>query len=135
MEVEMGKAAAPETPASVMAEQLMEHITAIMMLCGGIESISATKYACGFGSRLHVTISPFNGAPKEVKAQGVIIKDALAQIMSVANITRIVTKPADTDLSEMQEAWKAAAKDAREVNGGSGQVFDGTDGSADSAEE
>lgn len=125
MNVEVGKAQAPETPASVMADQIMSNITELMMLVGGIESISATKYVCGFGSKLHVTINQFQGVPKDVAAQGVAIKDAIAQIMSVANIAKVVTKPSDEDLENLRSSWRAASLDANNANGGSGQDFSG----------
>ena len=125
MDVEMSKASGPETPASCMAEYVMEHITALMTL-GGIESISAQKYVCGFGSRLHVTIAPFADAPDQVKAQGVVIKDALATIMSIANITRVVMKPSKADVKKMRDVWKSSVRDANSVNGGSGQDFSGS---------
>lgn len=125
MNVEMSKASGPETPASCMAEYVMEHITALMTL-GGIESISAQKYVCGFGSRLHVTIAPFADAPEQVKTQGVVIKDALATIMSIANITRVVMKPSKADVKKMRDVWKSSVKDAYSVNGGSGQDFSGS---------
>ena len=125
MNVEISKAAAPETPASVMTEKMVEHITSIMMPCG-IEGISATKYQCGFGSQLNVTISPFANVPRKVSEQGVIIKDALAQIMSVANVTRLIAKPSDADLKELRETWKESVKSAEELNGGSGQAFGGS---------
>lgn len=128
MDVEMSKASGPETPASCMAEYVMEHVTALMTL-GGIESISAQKYVCGFGSRLHVTIAPFADAPEPVKAQGVVIKDALATVMSIANITRVVMKPSKADIKKMRDVWKSSVKDADSVNGGSGQDFsDSIDG-------
>lgn len=125
MDVEMSKASGPETPASCMAEYVMEHITALMTL-GGIESISAQKYVCGFGSRLHVTIAPFADAPEQVKAQGVVIKDALATIMSIANITRVVMKPSKADVKKMRDVWKSSVRDSDSVNGGSGQDFSGS---------
>lgn len=125
MNVEISKAAASETPASVMTEQMVEHIMSIMMLCG-IEGISATKYQCGFGSQLNVTISLFANVPEKVSEQGVIIKDALAQIMSVANVTRLLAKPSDEDLKELRDTWKESAKRADDLNGGSGQEFGGS---------
>ena len=127
MDVEIGKAGAAETPASFMAEYVIEHISALMTL-GGIESISATKYICGFGSRLHVTMAPFADAPEEVKAQGVIIKDALATILSVANITRVVMKPAEDDLNKMKATWEHAVMDAMAANAGSAQEFSARSG-------
>lgn len=124
MNVEMSKAQGPETPASCMIESVMEHVTSLMTI-GGIESISAQKYVCGFGSRLHVTIAPFAKAPDRVIAQGVIIKDALATIMSIANVTRVVMKPSKSDMKKMSDSWRKSIADADSVNGGSGQDFSG----------
>ena len=122
MDVEVGKAGAAETPASFMAEYVTEHVTALMML-GGIESIGSTKYVSGYGSRLHVTMAPFADAPDEVKAQGVVIKDALAAILSVANISRVVMKPSDKERAKFKSTWDQAVRDARAANGGSAQDF------------
>ena len=124
MDVEIGKTGGSETPASVMSEYVAEHVTALMTL-GGIESISATKYASGFGSRLHVTMVPFSFAPSRVKEQGIVIKDAIATILSVANITKVVMKPSEDDLEEMKATWEKAVKDAKDANGGSAQDFSG----------
>lgn len=122
MDVEIGKAVAPETPASCMAAYAVEHVTALMIM-GGIESIDAKKYSTGFGSRLHVSISPFADAPDEVTAQGVVMKDAIAQILSVANVTRVVMKPGEKDLADMKETWRQQVKEAKTANGGSAQDF------------
>ena len=132
MKVEIGKTPNPETPASRMAEYVTEKITALMTL-GGIESIVAKKYTCGFGSKLHVSIAPFADAPAKIAAQGVIIKDALAQIMSVANINKIEMKPSDKDLRKMRETWTSAVQDADDANGGSSQ-FSGKDPSGAATE-
>lgn len=139
MEVEISKAPSPETSASIMVDQFVEHVMSIMVLCG-IEGISATKYKCGFGSSLNVTISPFQDAPKEVVSQGVIVKDALAKIMSVANVTRIIAKPTGDDMNNLREAWKSSSDDANSVNRGSfqpsgeGSSSSGTDSSDESEE-
>lgn len=125
MNIEVGKALAPETPASAMQDYIAEHITALMTL-GGIESISAQKYTCGFGSRLHVSMAPFANAPKEITAQGVIMKDAIAQIMSVANITRIVMKLSELEMNDIRDTWENAVASSKQMNGGSGQDFSGS---------
>lgn len=122
MDVEIGKAGAAETPASEVAEYVVEHVTALMTV-GGIESISAVKYQCGFGSRLHVSMVPFADAPEIVRNQGIVIKDAIAQIMSVANVTRIVTKPSEDDLQQMRKMWNDSLEAAMAANAGSGQDF------------
>lgn len=122
MNIEMSKANAPETPASSMADYMCEHVTALMIL-GGIESIVLQKYSSGFGSRLHVTIAPFANAPEPVRNVGIVIKDAVAQILSVSNITRLVLKPSEEEMSGVMSTWESATRDARITNSGSGQDF------------
>lgn len=124
MNIEMGRANAPETPASAMADYMCEHVTALMIL-GGIESIVLQKYNSGFGSRLHVTIAPFANAPQAVKTVGIVIKDAIAQILSATNVVRLVLKPTDEEMSEVASTWDRATRDARITNSGSGQDFSG----------
>ena len=128
MDIEVGKAEGAETPASIMTEYVVERITALMVMAG-MESISAQRFECGLGSRLHVTISAFAGAPKDVTDQGIVIKDALAQIMSVANVVRIVIKPSESDLSDMKASWADSAKRAKNKNsGGAGDQVAPADG-------
>lgn len=134
MNVKMDKAMVPETPASCMTEYVMEHITALMTI-GGIESISAQKYVCGFGEKLHVTIAPFANAPKKIRDQGVIIKDAIAQIMSVANVSRVLIEPSDEDMKSISEMWKSSVRGADSLNKGSGQDFSGDSSGDDESEE
>ena len=125
MNIETGRANAPETPASAMKAYMCEHVTALMIL-GGIESIVLQKYNSGFGSRLHVTIAPFAKAPEAVKKVGIVIKDAVAQILSVSNVTRLVLKPSDEEMDDMMSTWDSATKDAMTANSGSGQDFSGS---------
>lgn len=120
MDVEISRAPDAETPASCISSYVTEHVTALMSL-GGIEAISSRKYECGFGSKLHVTISPFRYAPEEVRAQGVVIKDAIATILSVANITRVVMKPEEEDVAAMKKLWDDSVRTAMAANGASGQ--------------
>jgi hypothetical protein len=129
MDVEIGKAGAAETPASEAAEYVAEHVAALMAI-GGIGSISAVKYQCGFGSRLHVSMVPFADAPEIIKNQGIIIKDAIAQIMSIANVTRIVMKPSEGDMCKMRILWNDSVTAARDANAGSGQDFSAMSGDA-----
>ena len=122
MNVEIGRAPAPVSPAAASAEYMVEHITALMTM-GGIESISAQRYVSGAGSRLHVSMSPFADAPKEIVDQGVIIKDALAQIMSVANINRLVMNLDDDELARTKEMWTTSVRRSKVASEGSGQDF------------
>ena len=122
MEVEISKEASVETPASSMTKELVEHLTSIMVMCG-IEGISVSKYDCGLGSKLNVTMAPFNDIPEEVYNQGVVVKDAIAQIMSIANITRLLAKPSDVDMNELKKSWNMAAEMAKSENSGSAQDF------------
>lgn len=131
MDIKIGKAYGRETPASEISEYVLEHVAALMAL-GGIESISAVKYQCGIGSSLHVSIAPFADAPSDVTAQGIVIKDALAQILSVANVVRVMIEPSDDDMKKITKMWKDSTRDARLHNGGSS---DFTIGSQESGEQ
>ena len=122
MNVEIGRMSGAATPASCMPDYVMEHVIALMTLTG-IESISAVKYSAGFGSKLHVSIGQFAKAPEEVAIQGVVIKDAIAQIMSIANIARIVIKPGEEDVKDMEKAWEESVRAAKASNAGSSQSF------------
>lgn len=119
MNLEIGKASARETPASVMSEYVIEHATALMTMCG-IESISSQRYSSGFGTRLHVSIAPFANAPKEIVDQGVIMKDAIGEILAVANVARIVIKPSDDEMNGIRESWRQAVETANLRNENSG---------------
>lgn len=124
MELEISKASAPETPASVGdMDMILAKIVANIMSIGGIESISSQKYESGMASRLHVSIAPFNEAPVSVRTMGIVIKDAIAQIMAIANLAKIHMKPTDDDMEHMMEVWEQLEKDAKSVNNGSGQDF------------
>ena len=116
MNVEMSKVKAQETPASMMSKELVEHVADVMMVGGGIESISAIKYVGGFGDRLHVSITQFTEAPYEVRSQGVIIKDAIAQILSVFNISRLSVKMSDEEKTGVVTAWNNAVAAAKAEN-------------------
>ena len=129
MEVEIERAALADTPASEMSEFVVEHVTALMTL-GGIESISSVRFESGLGSRLHVSIAPFPEAPEEVERQGIVIKDALAQILSIANVSRVVMKPTKEDLAGIRKTWNDSVSAARIANGESGQDASVAEGSA-----
>lgn len=77
----------PVTPAESMTDYLVDHINAIMICCG-IQSIETRKYTSGFGSRLHVTMTPFPDAPSEIVTQGLVVKDAIAQLLAVVNLSK-----------------------------------------------
>lgn len=103
-------AGAPVTPAEAVTDYLVDHINAIMICCG-IQSIEVNKYTCGFGSRLHVTMTPFNDAPPEIVAQGVVVKDAIAQIMSVVNLAKqTVGNFTKEEADNVHAMWKTAVE-------------------------
>jgi hypothetical protein len=121
MDVEVNRAAAPETPASTMSAYVVEHATALMTI-GGIESISAQKYSCGLGSRLHVSMAPFADAPEDIVAQGVVMKDAIAQVLSVANIVSVTIKPNEDEMKDVRTMWEKSSGEAKAGNQGSSQA-------------
>lgn len=122
MNAEVNYAASPVTPAFIVGQEFIEPITTLMSYCG-IEAISADKYNCGYGSKLHVTISAFSGAPQKIVDQGIVVKDALAQLLAVANINRLVIKPSEMDLEGLRSGWRKYVHDASVANRGSGQDF------------
>jgi hypothetical protein len=108
MKVDYDKMEGAETPASLMRNYVLEHVSALMIM-GGIETISFKKYEIGGGSRIHTSVSFFKGAPDEIVTQGVVLKDALAQILSVANISRAVLRLSEEDLQGMRNFWNGPA--------------------------
>lgn len=139
MEVKLSRSVDQETPAGAIGQQLMENIASIMTAVGGIESIKIEKYVAGMGSRLHVSIGLFPKAPSEVANQGIIIKDALAQILSVANVTRAIVVPTDKELADLEKMWNDIVTDVRSKNaqinfGGGSRPDDQKPDNGDSAE-
>ena len=108
MKADYDKMECAETPASSIRNYVLEHVSALMII-GGIETISFKKYEIGGGSRIHTSVSFFKGAPDEIVTQGVVMKDALAQILSVANISRAVLRPSEEDLQGMRNFWNMPA--------------------------
>lgn len=104
MKVDYDKMEGAETPASLMRNYVLEHVSALMIM-GGIETITFKKYKIGGGSRIHTSVSFFKGVPDEIAMQGVVTKDALAQILSVANISRAVIRLSEEDLQGMRNFW------------------------------
>lgn len=101
-------ASEPVTPAEDMTDYLVDKIDAIMICCG-IKEIVAQKYTCGFGSRLHVTMTPFEDAPPEIVKQGLVVKDAIAQLLSVINLSKISLSNFSTEeMSNIHAMWATA---------------------------
>ncbi len=120
MGVEVGRFAAPATPAAAMSEDIAQNV-ANLMIFSGIEVIDSQKFNRGACSHLHTSIASFADAPEDVKAQGVMIKDALAQILSMANISRILIKPKQESMDRIKSAWDSAVNEANAANGSSAQ--------------
>lgn len=109
----------PATPASVMGRDLMENVYSIMAL-NGIEAISLHRYSCGLGHKTHVIISHFPDAPAEIVNQGIVIKDAIAQMLAISNIWRVVITLTDED-NAVREYWAKSVEAVRTSAAGSGQ--------------
>ena len=132
MNIEAAPVGGGETIASLKGEDYIKCITDLMTY-SGIESISVQKFTCGFGSRLHVSIAPFANIPDILSRQGIVVKDALGTLLSVANIARIVMKPSDEELTAMHKLWDDFAKEAELANSGSAQIIDGSPSSDNGA--
>jgi hypothetical protein len=106
-------ASEPVTPAEDMTDYLVDKIDAIMICCG-IKEIVAQKYTCGFGSRLHVTMTPFEDAPPEIVRQGLVVKDAIAQLLSVINLSKLALSDFSAEeMSNIHAMWAAAIEAAK----------------------
>ena len=95
---------AAKTPASDMSEYVLRHATALMLV-GGVKSLSAVKYNSGIGSGLHVTAGFVDGAPKAVVAVGMIMKDAIAQILATANFNAVEIQLQEEDIEKVRGNW------------------------------
>ena len=115
MKADYDKMDGDETPASSMKNYVLEHLSALMII-GGIETISLKKYKIGGGSRIHTSVSFFKGVPDEIVTQGVVIKDALAQILSVANISRVVLRPSEEDLRGLRNFFNGTEHSESKVD-------------------
>ena len=118
MNVNIRKGQGTTTPASIDSEEMVAQI-ASLMLASGISDLVAQKYVSGMGSRLHVSISPFQGCPGEVVAQGIVIKDALAQILSTANIMGMSITLDQEETEAKRKEWRDVANKVRLMNEGS----------------
>jgi len=127
MNAELGKTneAATHTPASEMGLDYIKQVTNLMTFCG-IESISAQRYVCGAGSRLHVSIAPFSGIPEDIAASGIIVKDAIATLLSIANISRVLLKPSDEELMGLHQMWDQFSSAANQANSMSNSEEEGS---------
>ena len=95
---------AVKTPASEMGQYVLRHATALMLV-GGIKSLSTVRYNSGIGSKMHVTAGFVDGAPKAVVAVGMIMKDAIAQILATANFGAVDLELDDNDVEKVRSNW------------------------------
>lgn len=103
-------ASEPVTPAEDMTDYLVDKIDA-MMICCGIKELSVQRYVCGFGSRLHVTMTPFEDAPSEIVKQGLVVKDALAQLLAVVNLTKLgLSDFTAEEMANIRAMWASAVE-------------------------
>lgn len=102
------------TPAAEMREKIVENAVSLMVVGGALSSITSIKYSSGFCEKQLVSVTQFKDAPFPVKNQGVVIKDAIAQILGVANVTRVTVELDDKERENVTSAWNAAVKAAEE---------------------
>ena len=140
MKVELSRIDSTPTPLSMMCEEYVEkYISGTMLLCG-ISGISLEWRRSGFGIAPYVKAMPFPDAPEEVVAQGLVAKDAIAQMLAVANIGRIIIGfEKDEEREATHATWKACveacAKEKARRSGGSSQPDNAADSSSDKGVE
>ena len=104
MKASVKKGMAASTPASLMTDYVTEHVSALMVLCG-IKSVGVSKYVSGLGSSISTEVEFFDGAPKDFRAMGYVIKDSIGQIMAAANLVGIEVNMEDEEVGRMRRTW------------------------------
>ena len=111
MNVEVKRANADKSPMSTMPDYVVESVSRLMVSCG-IKSIECQRYTSGIGGKNLVSITPFEDAPQPVIVQALVIKEALADILSVANIVGLGINPTDEEAESIRAMWRAMVEDA-----------------------
>lgn len=114
----------PMSPASTQAmTNTLVYGVGTLMILGGIETIKIEQHLCGAGSYLHTSIASFPEAPDEIRAQGLVMKDAIAKIMATARISGLTITLEDEELSGVREQWESAVIEAKSASEGSSRVL------------
>ena len=104
MEVNVGRAVVDGGTDSDMSEFFVTRIADIMAAFG-IKSIVVNRYASGIGCSISSSAVPFDGVPGSVLQKGMVARDAIALIMSVANLTRIEMKVDEEEYNKLRTIW------------------------------
>lgn len=104
MKVNIGRAAVNGVKTSEMSEFFVTRL-ADMMAVMGMKSVTASRYSSGLGCRIISSMVPFDGVPNSVVQKGVIAKDAIGLLMSVANLTRIELRVDGDEYDRLRSAW------------------------------
>lgn len=100
VEVSRTRTASP----SPRAEFVMEHVSALMTMAG-IKSLIMHRYEFGMSSNALASLEFFDGVPPEVMALGVVIKEALGQVLMSADIMKVSIALDDGERERVSGIW------------------------------
>lgn len=106
MKVNIGHVVVNGVKTTDMSEFFVTKLADIMAVFG-IKSIAVNRYSSGFGCKIISSMMPFDGVPNDVLQKGVISKDAIGQLMSVANLTRIELRVDGDEYGELRKVWES----------------------------
>lgn len=106
VDVSRTRTAAP----SPRAGFVMEHVSALMTMAG-IKSLAMRRYEFGMSSNALAAVEFFDGVPPEVMALGVVIKEALGQVLMSADIMKVSIALDDGELGRISGMWASPAQE------------------------
>ena len=106
MKVNIGHVVVNGVKTTDMSEFFVTKLADIMAVFG-IKSVAVNRYSSGFGCKVISSMMPFDGVPNDVLQKGVISKDAIGQLMSVANLTRIELRVDGDEYGELRKVWES----------------------------
>lgn len=90
---------------------VMEHVSALMTMAG-IKSLTMHRYEFGMGANALAAVEFFDGVPPEIMALGVVIKEALGQVLMSADIMKVSISLDDGELERISGMWVQPAQEA-----------------------
>jgi len=115
MKVRVGRAIGEHgTPAEARKVQYVTMITDLMAY-NGLKSVSYRTAKMGVGMKLIVSSESFDDAPVGIRIQSLVVKDAIAALMSVANLSHVEISLDDEEYAAVREGWREDIENAAKI--------------------
>ena len=98
-----------DTEPSVMsaaAEKISEAMLVLMQIFG-IKRLECRKLKSADFERILTDVQKFDCTPPEIESAGVLVKDAMMQILAAAGIVKLEIEATDEDMKSLDENYKA----------------------------